>query len=192
MRPPHHHQNRQPLPMSCNPHTQHCKMISPKVGITRRSNTGSPPSTPPSRKPPMRSCACCKRVKSLLSSSRTQPGQSFADPELATACECGGSHRLLTRYPRPAATQPHQPQPPVPLTPSTLRADPPHPIHRPRRSHLCHWPYPHHAPFRVSFQHPSLTTMAQPTLPAPHPAPHIPLPQLPLLQFSLHQAPFQS
>ena len=87
--------------------------------------------------------------------------------------------------------RPHHPPTPVPLTQSTFHFDPPYPIHRPCRSHLCHWPYPHHTPFRISFQHPSLTTVAQPFSPAQHPTPHLPLPQLPLLQFGLHQAPLQ-
>ena len=94
MRPPRHHQNRQPFPMFCNPHTQHCKMISPKVGITPRSNTGSPPSTPPSRKPPMRSCACCKRVKSLPSSSRTQPHVTACRSTGSIVCQSGACNSL--------------------------------------------------------------------------------------------------
>ena len=78
----HHHQNRQPSPMSCNPHTQHCKMISPRAGTTQRSNTGSPPSTPPSKKPPRTSFAANEQSHHAATqrSSHTvwptpQPGQ---------------------------------------------------------------------------------------------------------------------
>ena len=121
-----------------------------------------------------------------------QPSQPTPHSQPTTAGGCWSSHRLLTRHPCPAATQPHQPHPTLPLAPSTLYAHSPHPIHRPCRGHLCNRPYPHHPPFCIPFQHPSLTTMAQPSPPAPHFAPHLPLPQLPLLQFSLHQAPLQS
>ena len=119
-----------------------------------------------------------------------QPGQPTPHSQPTTAGGSRSSHWLLTRHLGPATTPPHQPHPTLPPAPSTVPAHPPHPIHRPRRGHLCNRPHPHHPPFRIPVQHPSLTTMAQP--PAPHFTPHLPLPQLPLFQFRLHQAPLQS
>ena len=116
--------------------------------------------------------AAAKRSSHQVWRPTPQPGQPTPHSQPTTAGGSRSSHWLLTRHLGPAATQPHQPHPTLPPAPSTFHAHPPHPIHRPRRGHLCNRPHPHHPPFRIPVQHPSLTTMAQPSPPAPHFTPY--------------------